>query len=143
MNGVGELLIFIINLFLGLTSLMLFVQAFTKYKTIKPRILSYSAIFFILFCMLKSCRDKGYHNAQLEQVGIYYLTNYPNCDSCYVELKEDMTYDLVRKDTVIKTSDWHFESGGDYWILYLDKDRYQLGSGDFEYKKYKLKYPRE
>jgi hypothetical protein len=143
MNGVGELLIFIIYLFLGLTSVVLFVQAFYEYKSVKPRFLAYSASFFILFCWFKTCRNKRYQEAQIEHVGIYYLTNYPNCDSCYVELKEDMTYNLVRKDTVIKTGDWHFESGGDYWILYMDKERYQLGSGDFEYKKYKLKYPRE
>jgi hypothetical protein len=143
MNGVGELLIFIIYLFLGLTSVVLFVQAFYEYKSVKPRFWAYSAFFFFLFCWFKTCRNKRYHEAQIEQVGIYFLTNYPNCDSCYVELKEDMTYNLVKKGTVIKTSDWHFESGGEYWILYLDKERYQLGSGDFEYKKYKLKYPRE
>ena len=81
-----------------------------------------------------------YRNSQLDKVGIYYLTNNPKCELCYLELKEDMTYTIINKGEVIEKSNWHFESGGDYWITYLDNDKSQLGFGNYEYKHYKQKY---
>jgi hypothetical protein len=48
---------------------------------------------------------------------------------------------VKNKDKILETSDWHFESGGDFWATYLDNDSERLGSGDFEYKIFKPKYP--
>jgi hypothetical protein len=143
MNGVGYLLIGLIFFFVGLKSIIPFIRALNAESSKKPKLLLKSAIWFLVLCWLKLGKDKSYQRDQMHEIGIYYLTNYPDCDSCYVELKEDMTYNLVKNDTIIETSDWHFESGGDYWILHMDKDKKQLGSGEFGYKKYKLKYPQE
>jgi hypothetical protein len=93
-----------------------------------------------MFFIFKSCQDNNYKNNQLDQVGIYYLTNYPNCDSCYIELNENMTYKIINKGQKVKNGDWHYESGGDYWITYLNGERDQLGSGTYSYTNYKLKY---
>ena len=57
------------------------------------------------------------------------MTTYRNCDSCYLELKENMTCIVVNKGKIIEQSNWHYEVGGDYWITYLDNDKHQLGSG--------------
>ena len=61
-------------------------------------------------------------------------------NSCYLELRENMTYIVVDKGKIIESSNWHYEVGGDYFITYLDNDRHQLGSGNYSYERYKLKY---
>ena len=97
-------------------------------------------LFIFLFFNYKSCVGDSYKKNQLTQVGLYYLTTYPNCDSCILELKENQTYQVINKGQIIEQSNWHYEVGGDYLILYLDNDKHQLGFGDYEYERYKLKY---
>ena len=139
MSAIGALIIFMIFFILGLICIVYFIKALGADSSRKKRYLITSSIVFLLFTFLKSGKDRSYLQAQMGEVGIYYLTDYPNCDSCYIDLKENMTYNIINQGKVVETSNWHHEEGGDYWITYLNNDRYQLGSGEMAYKKYKLK----
>jgi hypothetical protein len=140
MSALGELLIYFIYFVLGLGSLLFLALAFISKRTTKIWA-SLAALFFgSLFFSFRSWQNDNYKKNQLSQVGKYYLTDYPNCNSCIIELKENLTYEVTNSGKIIEQSNWHFEVGGDYWITYLDNDNYRLGSGKFTYKKYKLKY---
>ncbi|UOQ70763.1 hypothetical protein [Hymenobacter cellulosilyticus] len=75
--------------------------------------------------------------ADLSQVGLYYLTAYPQCRPCTLELKENNRF-VIRDSTSVKeTGPWRYESGQDYWITYLNTSD-QLGSGKYAYSGYRL-----
>ena len=129
MAGLGELIILLIQWGLGLLA---FVFLFLVFK-VKPKekvwMLAGSLFSYFLFFSFRSHLNDLYLDNQRDQVGIYYLTNYPDCDNCILELKEDHTYEVRDDYKILEQSDWHYESGGDYWITYLDNDNHQLGSG--------------
>lgn len=102
-----------------------------------------SVFFVFLIVRFNACEKEDQKKSQLEHVGIYYLTNYPNCEHCILVLNEDQTCQVTSNDSILEKSNWHFESGGDYWITYIGTDGRQLGSGIYTYKRYKLKYPGE
>ncbi len=138
MSAIGELLIYIIYIILGFLFLVFLILGLLS-KTTKRTFFNICIFFGFVLIVFKSCQYNSYLNNQNNQVGIYYLTNYPNCDSCYLELKENMTYIIVKDGENIRNGTWHHESGGDYWITYLDGKKHQLGSGDYSYTNYKLK----
>jgi hypothetical protein len=140
MSALGELFIYVIYFVLGITTIAFLVLTIIIKR--KAKILTgFATIFFgFLLFSFKSCQSHNYKENQLSQVGLYYLTEYPNCDSCIIELKENQTYEVTKNRQVIERGNWHYEVGGDYWITYLDNDKYQLGNGKFAYYKYKLKY---
>ena len=141
MAALGAFIILFIFLLLGLASVVFLILILTAKKSFKPWTLL-GSIFFCAFLLFsyKSCLNEAHRKSQLNQVGIYYLTKYHNCDSCILELKEDLTYQVRSKDKIVEESNWHYESGRDYWITWLDNHRHQLGSGDYSYEHYKLKY---
>ena len=139
MSALRELFVYAILILLGLIALFFLIQTFKVKPRFRPIMLISSFVFCYLCFSYKSCLTDSYANSQKRQVGLYFLTNYPNCDNCILELKEDLTYTVKQNEKILETSNWHYESGGDYWITYLDNDRHQLGSGDYRYKKYKLK----
>jgi len=142
MSALPELFVFILYLMLGTAAVVLLFRVFiTKQRSIKIRSLIISSACVLLLVYFKSCDAANYKHNQLSVVGVYYLTNYPGCDTCSVELMENMRYQLKDHDNIIESSDWHYEIGGDYFIIYMNGDRAQLGAGKFSYKKYKLKYP--
>ena len=101
--------------------------------------------FVIILCLvaLKSCMtdfDEGPRQAQLAQVGTYHLTNYYGRKTCIATLKEDSTFVIANQDTILERGDWHYESGGDYWITYLHGHNEQLGANDYAYDTWHLKY---
>lgn len=140
MAALGELLIYIIYFTLGLLCLFLLFLTIRSKKTIKIWTFIGSLFFGILFFNFKSCQDNNYKKNQLSVVGTYYLTNYPNCASCIIQLNEDMTYYVVSNGNIIEKSNWHYEVGGDYLITYLDNDKHQLGANEYAFKGCKLKY---
>ena len=142
MSALSELIPYGIYIFLALFCLGFLILTFTSPKPTRPWTFIGSACFAFLFFKFKSCEKEQYRQNQLDHVGIYWLTEYPNCNSCYLELKEDMTYVIVNKAKIVETSNWHYEMGGDYFITFLNNDRDQLGSGAYAYRDYKLKYQR-
>jgi hypothetical protein len=139
-SALGELFVYIIYFVLGIACIFFVRLTFTTKR--QNKIWTGFAGLFFIFLLFKyhSYLSNSYKKNQLSQVGLYYLTNYPNCDSCVLELKENQTYQIKRKGQIIEQSNWHYEVGGDYFILYLDNDKHQLGSGDYAYEKYNLKY---
>ena len=142
MNGLSELVEFILPYILISFGLLFFIFTFIVKKKIKLLTIFLCAICAFLFFQLKSCEKENYKKNQLEQVGIYYLTQYQNCDNCYAILKENMTYNIVKNRKIVESGKWHYEIGGDYFITYLENGN-QLGSGNYEYGKYVLKYKQE
>lgn len=140
MAAIGELLVYVLFLFLALGALYFFLLASKTKKLKRLMALLAGGFFCYLLYAYSSYLSESYKKAQIDKVGIYYLTNYPDCENCILELKEDMTYEVRNNGNVIKKSDWHYESGGDYFITYLDNDKHQLGSGDYAYQKSKWKY---
>lgn len=138
MSAIGELLVYIIYVVLALFFLIFLILGLSS-KTTKKAFFIISIFFGLLLVAFKSCQYISYLNDQNNQIGIYYLTSYQNCNSCYLELKEDMTYVIFEDGKNIRNGTWHHESGGDYWITYLDDKKNQLVSGDYSYKNYKLK----
>ncbi len=143
MWAIGELITLIIYFFLGLSTVVFLLLAVTLKKR-QTRLLALGPGLFFGFLLLcfKFYQDRNYKKSQLNQVGIYYLTDYPDCDSCYIELNENMTYKIVNKSQAIENGDWHYESGGDFWITYLNGTKDQLGNGKYSYHDYQLKYTR-
>jgi hypothetical protein len=140
MSALSELIVPAIFVLLALFALGFLYLTFKVKRSRKPWTLLAAILSICLIFSFRSFRAEAYRYSQLDQIGVYYLTNYPGCEDCILELKEDMTYDVRNKGKILETSDWHYESGGDYWITYLDFDRHQLGSGDYAFKKYHKKY---
>jgi hypothetical protein len=138
MSALGQLFIYVIYFILGIATISFLVLTFKR----KNKLISGLAtiIFGFLLYNFYSLQSKNYKENQLSQVGLYYLTEYPNCDSCIIELKENQTYKVKNNEQVIEKGNWHYEIGGDYWITYLNNDNYQLGNGKFRYSKYEPKY---
>jgi hypothetical protein len=132
-----EPLVYFLLSLLVLLSIFLTIKA---KKFLKPFALLTAIFFCYLIFNFRSYLIESKKLAQLHRVGFYYLTNYPDCDSCVLELMEDKTYVVRAKDKVVEKSNWRFEAGCDFWITYLDNDRKQLGSGSYAYEVSELKY---
>uniref|UniRef100_UPI004049DCFB hypothetical protein n=1 Tax=Flavobacterium sp. TaxID=239 RepID=UPI004049DCFB len=69
----------------------------------------------------------------MENTGKYKLINYNNRKDCILILEETKTFKVIQNDSVLETGNWHFEVGGDYFIVYLNDKKDQLESGRFQY----------
>ena len=101
MTAIGELIIYFIYFVLGVGCLMFLVLTITSKKSKKVWMLIPSLLFGYLLFSFKSLQDDSYKKNQLNQVGVYYLTNYHGCNSCYIELKENMTYIVINNGKII------------------------------------------
>ncbi|MFP5041997.1 hypothetical protein [Parasediminibacterium sp. JCM 36343] len=118
MSAIGEGLVYFIYFILGFGCIIYLLLALTSNK--KTKLWAFPLILFFgyLFFLYKSYLLESYNQMQFNDVGIYYLTNYPNCPSCYLELKENMTYTVMDSCKIVESSNWHSEAGGDYFITY-------------------------
>lgn len=139
-SALSELLVYMLYIVLGLACLLFFGIAITGKGKNKIWAGIAGLLFIYLIFQYKSYLSDSYKKSQLSQVGFYYLSNYPNCDTCVLELKENQTYEIKKNGLIIEQSNWQYNIGGDYFILYLDNKKHQLGSGDYTYGKYVLKY---
>ncbi len=132
MWALGGLFYAAIYVLLALVVLILLAAAvFAKRRKLMYLILAmvFGCFIFIYYTTNKA----NYKAAQLAHVGTYELTNYPDCDSCILALKEDNTYTVTDKTKKIESGDWHYDFGADYFIVYLNNERDQLGVGRFRY----------
>ena len=138
MSSFGELLgtiIFWVIVGGGLLSLILaFILKGSLRKTISVII---CLLCVILILVITNNRKTDYNKSQLGHVGTYYLTSYPNCDSCVAVLKNDHTYDIKKNNMILESGNWNFESGSDYLIVYLNNNKDQLGYGRFQFDRFK------
>jgi hypothetical protein len=138
MSALGELIskiIYWIIILGGLVSLILAIILKGISKKAISAVICLLCIILILFISKKIKTD--YRRMQLKHVGTYYLTKYPNCDSCIAILKDDNMYEVKQNKKTFESGNWHFEMGGDYLIVYMNNDSGKLGSGRFQFDKFK------
>ncbi|MDF7814483.1 hypothetical protein [Hymenobacter sp. YC55] len=95
-----------------------------------------SSIGAILFTCFAGNNYRNQQSAETGKVGVYQLSAYPGCSSCLLELKPDNYYEVRQGQMIKERGPWRYESGGDYWIVYLNKDD-QLGTGKYHYQNYR------
>ena len=129
-GAMAELLIYLIFLILAFGAIKLALIYIKKRKIIHLiiSIILVSVFFFFLWCIKEGQREQ-----QLEYVGSYHLKHYPNCKYCILTLKEGNTYEVKNGSKILEVGDWHYDSGGDAFIVYMNKDKDRLGDGRFEY----------
>ena len=129
-GAMAELLIYLIFLILAFGAIKLALLYIKKRKIIYLiiSIILVSVFFFFLWCI-----KEGHREQQLEHVGSYHLKHYPNCKYCTLTLKEGYTYEVKDSLKILEVGDWHYETGGDAFIVYMNKDKDRLGDGRFEY----------
>jgi hypothetical protein len=135
----GALGILILYFFYGIIILIgLFFLKLAFASNFKLLRITYSLLALCSFASLTFCfylQWQKHRKEELQYVGTYYLTEYPNCPTCVAVLKRNNTYKVLDGENEIEKGNWRFESGGDYFILYMDNDKYQLGSGKFSYER--------
>lgn len=136
MSAISELIIYIIyGIFLigGISFLVLAWLATTN--KLKIIYFLFGIISIICFTGILLSSRNALRKSELDYVGTYDLDNYPNCQNCILELKENNTFIVQNQNDniVLEKGDWHYESGGDYIIVYINGESDQLGSGKFSY----------
>jgi hypothetical protein len=134
MSALGELIGKIIYWAIILGGLVSLILAIILKGTLRKAI---AAGIFLLCIILVLFMRNDYRQSQLNHVGTYYLTNYPNCDACIAVLKDDNMYEVKQNKKTIERGNWRFESGGDYLVVYMNNDSDKLGSGRFQFDKFK------
>ena len=141
----GSLGILILYFFYGIIVLIgLFFLKLAFASNFKLLRIVYSSLAFCSFSFLVFCiylQWQKHRKEELQYVGIYYLTEYPNCPACVAVLKKNNTYKVLDGEDVIEKGNWRFESSGDYWVLYMGNDEYRLGSGKFSYERSNNAFP--
>jgi len=134
MAALGELLLVIVYTILSIPFLILLVQFIRKRKQKnKKKRLLWMLISLAPLILYGYWQYSGHRQLELENVGKYKLTNYPNCDSCILELKPDNHYYIFDKEKIIEKGKWGYRSGGDYWIVDIGENG-QLGAGNYNYQ---------
>lgn len=60
---------------------------------------------------------------EIQHVGEYKLTNYPNCNDCNMELLDDNTYTIKNSGKLIESGKWKLETGDDYYVIELNNGK--------------------
>ncbi|MBO0358281.1 hypothetical protein J0X19_10030 [Hymenobacter sp. BT186] len=74
----------------------------------------------------------NYESGKAEHIGTYSLTSYPNCSDCTIHLYPNDKYEVRQGQQIKEHGPWRYETGDDYWIVYLNEDD-QLGVGQYSY----------
>ncbi|CAN5546654.1 hypothetical protein BH11BAC3_BH11BAC3_22330 [soil metagenome] len=133
MWALGELFYGFIYVLLAL-GFLIFLSASVFVKRRKIMYFVWSVVFASLFYIYHTNNKNTYKISQLQYVGSYDLTNYPNCDSCILIFKEDNTYNVTKNSKIIESGDWHYDFGADYFIVYINQEKERLGHGRFKYQ---------
>ncbi len=134
MSTIGELIIFLIYFILSIPIFIFLIGLIkSKGKQIKKRLI-WLIISTVLLIFYSYAQYSSHRKAELDYVGIYQLTEYPDCDSCILELNSDNLYIVREKQNIMEKGKWKYKSEGDYWIVYLGEFG-QLGTGKYRYEK--------
>src|SRR5687767_14915479 len=119
MAALGTLIIYGLYALLIIAAVLLTRLAFiAKFGRRKFLYIFLAIASFALLIFLVINQQLNHRKSELEYVGTYYLTSYPNCQSCKLILKENNSYQVISAKTIIEEGNWHYESGGDYFIVY-------------------------
>ena len=119
--------------------IFLYLTFFSKTKRFKWVFGILSFIAAIGFFLFTANQKRLKRISDLSNVGTYDLIKYPNYNSCKLILNEDYTFEVTNGKSILEKGDWNYDVGCDFWIVYLNKERDQLGSGIYEYGSYKLR----
>lgn len=133
MSAIGELIILIIYAILSLAVLISAIKLF-KSEAKKPKIVWGIVLLFfgVLLTSFAYSQYANHRNAELEKVGTYHLTQYPNCPDCILILKENNSYEIMDRQNILDQGNWEYKSGGDYWITEIGETG-QLGNDIYSY----------
>jgi len=142
MNALGELFIYVIYGVFIILSIAFFMRTLISKKKWAKWIWGSATAFWFTCLIFFAIHMKNVKRSNdLSIVGTYNLTQYPNCINCKAVLDENYTFTITNGIKVFEKGIWRYEVGGDYFVIYLNKNGDQLGSGDYKYNTYKLKYP--
>ena len=131
MWAIGELIVLVIYVILSIPPILIVIRLKRK-KTFPVKKLTYLVIAIIPLFLFSYSQYTNHRNAELQYVGVYYLTDYPNCISCVLNLNANNSYKVVFDQEIIEQGKWKYSSGGDYWIVDIGEHG-QLGSGKYRY----------
>ncbi|MEM6719612.1 MAG: hypothetical protein AAF611_09870 [Bacteroidota bacterium] len=77
-----------------------------------------------------SVRFTPERNLEFNYAGTYYLNQYPYCDACVLNLKENNVYIVTKKGYQIEKGTWKYLK--DSYSVQIGTDG-QLGDGDYKY----------
>jgi hypothetical protein len=144
LGELGKLFIAVIYIILSLPILLLLFilihRIISKRKTAK--LLIWTVLSSIPLIVFSYAQYEKHRKEDLSQVGTYFLNEYPNCSDCKLILSEDNTYVVTGTNSQIESGEWRYDEGNDYFIVTLSNGR-QLGSGQYQYYKYELKYKKQ
>lgn len=132
MSGIAELAKLVIYAIVILPPLVMLIIMLLNGKKFFKKGLRYLFFTSIPLMLLVIFDITNHKNEELGYVGVYYLTEYPDCTSCQLELKENNTYTITKGDREIESGSWNYRSGSDYWIVDIGEFG-QLGTGNYAY----------
>ena len=133
MSGLGELIKLFIYALLAVPPLIIIILLILNKKPFLKKGLILLSISLIPITIIGYIDYSNHVEAELNYVGTYNLTEYPNYDFCILILNKDNTYSISSQNNIIERGKWKYRSGGDYWIVDIGKNG-QLGAGNYKYK---------
>jgi hypothetical protein len=139
MSAIGELIVWTIYAILCIPPIItLMILREKKFRRKGPIFLTLALIPLTLFGYNQY---SNHREAEWKYVGVYYLTEYPNCDACFLILNKNNFYSVINQDNEIEKGKWKYRSGGDYWTVDIGVNG-QLGTGNFKYNRSEKKFPK-
>jgi len=134
MAAIGIFLVYFTYGFLSLMALIFSYVSLRKSKFISKTFFILLELLFVGILMIFSV-SQGANQRYWEKkyVGSYNLMNYPDCSSCILYLYEDNTFEVKNALIVREKGNWRYEFGGDYFIVYMNDGKEQLGSEKFKF----------
>ena len=132
MFGLGELVILLIYLILCIPPLLIIALLVLREKEFLTKGLIYLTLALLPIILFSHHQYAKHREAELKYVGTYYLSEFPNCDSCILHLKDNNSYSVTTQEHEIENGAWEYCSGSDYFIVYIGEYG-QLGGGDYKY----------
>lgn len=143
MAALGVVIVWFIYLLLGLSSLYGIKRWATATATsTKGWAIAQAVVSGTTLVLLVGFHLANHRRAEDEYVGTYSLTIYPHCPTCMLHLRPDRLFEVRQGSTVKEQGRWHYESGGDYFIVYINEDG-QLGSGKYTYDTAHNSFPKK
>lgn len=133
MSAIGELIVLIIYLILCVPPIWIILLLILRGKKFRTKGITYLLIGLIPLTVFSYNQYSNHKDAEIKFVGFYYLTEYPDCNPCKLNLKENNTFTVYNGKEEIERGKWKYRSGGDYWIVDIGKYG-QLGSGKYKYE---------
>jgi hypothetical protein len=133
MAALGVVFVWFIYLVLGLSTLRGIHRWANSIATrTKSWAIAQAMVSGTVLVLLVSFHYSDRQRTEEEYVGTYSLSAYPHCPTCVLQLRPDRRFEIRQGSIVKEQGRWHYESGGDYFIVYINENE-QLGHGNYAY----------